>query len=182
DEKVKTIKREGQTYNRYRLTLKQVVIWRKEIGPFYLKSNLPEGTKSKMFYWAQWDGGKQPPESLELVSKTFPTPGMPKDVTMPLTWMMSTDCLGWPDFLENFTALGFNCLTIFPKDIKVLGEQAIVELIGKARKKGMTILLSDNGFFSPYSLSFGNPECRTIDTVTGKPVQDRFDGCPSYRG
>ncbi|MEK6795068.1 MAG: sugar-binding protein [Spirochaetota bacterium] len=148
------------------------------IGPFYLRSSLADGVLRDMYFSARWDGGRQDREKIALVTKAFPSPGMPKKLIAPIAWMNAWQYLAWPDFPSAYESLGFNCIgTHGLYDNKVDLEQRIT-LLNQMRERGFSIMLVDSPFLGMHLQS--PSEVRSLDR-NGAPKSER-DVCPVYRG
>ena len=171
-----TAQHEGQTYGRY--VARPVNIHRNDIapGPFFLRSRLAHGAKSSLYYFAQWEGGRQEAQKLGLVTKTFPTPGKPKALIAPIAWMFATRWLAWPDFYSSYAKLGFNMVATHGLYDRILEPEQVQAALDTARQHGFRILYVD----SPFHPIMNHPEA-VSQLVNPKPGK-HHDLCPSYRG
>jgi hypothetical protein len=169
------VQRDGLTYTRYILyPLKMMERWR-SIGPIYFRSTLPSGTQSKLYYRSVWDGGEQEFESVDLVTKEFPTAGRPSKLIEALAWMHATESSVWPDFTDSYGSLGFNTVSAAGSNLSGV-EEVIVPHIEDSRSKGFKIMWVDGGF-SAHRM----PDARSLIPETGEPY-DEPDVCPAYKG
>ena len=175
---LKTVTHAGKKYTRYKVTPK--VIHPRSclvVGPFYMRSTLPDKTRSLMYYQSVCDTGAQKLEKLDLITRKFPTPGMPKKLITPLAWMHAQTSLAWPQIFESYPKLGFNTIQTHRQFDAVIEPGKVMKFLKQARKAGLRIMQTENTF-----LSLSRAESRSIDPATGKPSKNRKDRCPSYRG
>lgn len=86
-------------------------------GAFYLKSDLPPGTRTHLYYQTQWQAGawgsagkETPLRELEIHSKEFPVLRQPQFLVSSIYFMPVSSQLGWPQpgFLKEYGEFGFN--------------------------------------------------------------------------
>ncbi|MCJ8330835.1 MAG: hypothetical protein HRT89_19575 [Lentisphaeria bacterium] len=164
----------GSSFKRYKITPVKVHRSNRVIGPFYLKTNLKDGSRLPLFYQAVYDGGKQELQQLEILVKTFPTPGMPKKLLAVIHWMGQQDYFGWPDMLDNYEKLGFNSVPFNRSFVNDLYPQ-IKTFHKDARSRGMTVTAG----LSPFHRLFRHKESQSVNENKKK---DKYDLCPAYRG
>ena len=175
-ERAGTAQHEGQTYVRH--VARPVNIHRNNIepGPFFLRSRLAHGTESSLYYFAQWEGGRQDVQKLGLVTRTFPTPGKPKAVIAPIAWMFATRWLAWPDFYSSYAGLGFNMVATHGLYDRILEPEQVQAALDAARQHGFRVLYVD----SPFHPIMNHPEA--VSQLANPKPGKHHDLCPSYRG
>jgi concanavalin A-like lectin/glucanase superfamily protein/cellulose/xylan binding protein with CBM9 domain len=175
---LKSVKHEGKPYNRYKVT--PIKIHPRAclvVGPLYMRSSLADKTKSKIYFQSVSDIGTQKLESIALITRKFPTPGMPEKIITSLSWMHVKYSMAWPDFLTSYPKLGFNTVQTHRQFDKIIDFDKVKRFLNKARRAGLKIMQTENTF-----LSLSRAESRSIDPATGKPAKNRKDRCPAYRG
>jgi hypothetical protein len=175
---LKQVKHDGKKYTRYKIT--PLVIHPTAcavVGPLYMRSTLPDKTKSLMYYQSVSDTGAQKLEKLDLITRTFPTPGMPKKLITALAWMHAQTSMAWPQIFESYPKLGFNTIQTHRQFDAVIEQDKVRKFLKQARQAGLRIMQTESTF-----LSLSRPESRSIDPATGKPANNRKDRCPAYRG
>ena len=175
-ERAGTVQHEGRAFQRY--VVRPVDIHRNNIdpGPFFLRSRLAHGTESSLYYFAQWEGGQQEMQRLDLVTKTFPTPGKPRALIAPIAWMFATRWLAWPDFHSSYAKLGFNMVATHGLYDRVLEPEQVQTALETARQNGFRTLYVD----SPFHPIMNRPE--TVSQLMKPKAEKHNDLCPSYRG
>ncbi len=175
---LKQVKHQGQPYIRYKIT--PVTIHRDAtsvVGPLYMRSSLADKTVSKIYYQSVSDTETQPLENIKLITRKFPTPGMPNKLITSIAWMHVKYAMAWPDFLSSYPKLGFNTVQAHRQFDKVVDFEKIKQFLNKCRRAGMKIMQTENTF-----LNLANVKSRSVDPATGKPSKIRGDRCPAYRG
>jgi len=129
-----------------------------------------------MYCFAQWQGGKQKPVKVALVTKTFPTPGPPQKLIAPIAWMFATSWETWPDFLDSYARLGFNMVATHGLYDRILEPERVQAGLERARQRGLRVLYVD----SPFHPIMNRPE--TVSQLVKPKPGKQNDLCPSYRG
>ncbi len=145
-------------------------------GPFYLQADpsVLDGAKDvvhEMFFRRE---GEETFQSVKLLPRAFPALPPTEHLHNSLTWMSVSTSLTWPDFFDNYRALGFNAVPVLTLYDIVIAERTRARFVKRARKHGFEIVAVD----SPYHSMIFHPEART---VTGGGRIEPFVE-PSYRG
>ncbi len=175
---LKTVTHAGKKYTRYKITPKVIHPTASAVvGPFYMRSTLPDKTRSLMYYQSVSDTGAQKLEKLDLITIIFPTPGMPEKLITSIAWMHAQTSLAWPQILESYPNLGFNTIQTHRQFDAVIEPGKVKTFLKRAKQAGLKIMQTENTF-----LNLSRPESRSVDPATGQPAKNRNDRCPSYRG
>ncbi|MCF6174441.1 MAG: hypothetical protein L3J71_01605 [Victivallaceae bacterium] len=140
--KVKSIKHDGVDYQRYEVVpLKLHRNASKIVGPLYMKSSLPDNSSSFIYYFSQNKNYTQELAKVELITKTFPEPGMPEELILSIAWMFAKVTMGWPDFIDSYKKLGFNTVSFHEAfDGRVIPHADLAKFADKCRKAGLNIM------------------------------------------
>ena len=142
-----------------------------------MKSSLPDNTRCEIYHRAEWEGGRQAIQKASVLVKTFPTPGPPKKLISSLAWMFAYAYLGWPEFLDNYSKLGFNTVSTHYAYDKHVPVAERVEILEQARGLGMRTMVVGSPFYGIRARREGNST-----RPDGSPLDDNLDACPAYRG
>jgi hypothetical protein len=185
-----------QTYQGWELTPTHAKHNDDWVGPVYLDTSLPEGTKTEIYYRTSWttghyegswdQSGKGALRQMEIEVKAFPRVARPQHVVSGLGWMAAASVRAFPNFFETYGSLGFNHVpTLKPysgfrhrrneqEPYPDIAPQEVA-LFEEARCLGFGVMGSDSPFNYHW---FG--DTFSLDTTTGKPITDRATSCPAF--
>lgn len=167
------IVREGKAFSRYIVSQSRPAGW---FRLFWTTSLAPDTTTS-VFYWAEWDGGRQEERRLPVEIVAIPSVSPPKH----LITYLSVPCdlaIAWPNY-GQYRAMGLNTLDIWPytRNREDWAIRMLDEVTRRARAKEITV--------GAWPGEWWWREARTQDVdaqamlVDGKRCERL---CPSYRG
>jgi len=175
-EKEKVVIHDGRQYTRYIVRPVRIHPSRRLFSAIYMKSSLPDGSRTDILCGAKWDGGEQEPRKVPVVVKTFPTPGKPEKLVSSLAWMFADVYLAWPDMLDTYQKLGFNTISTHVTWDRTIPDEKRVKFLDEARQQGLKIMCVD----SPFQGIRARAEGHSTD-ANGAPIPCG-DACPAYRG
>ncbi len=167
--------RDNEEYQRFVIKPVQIHHSRRSFGPLYLKSELPDNTAKSIYFGTVWSEGEQELSELTVVTKEYPTPGIPDNIIACYAWTTLFVEFTWPDFLETYGKLGFNVVPIMAGSY--YSDQKIQDFANEASQKGFKKLFISSPFFFVNAHVEGNS---TFED--GTPMQKIKDACPAYRG
>jgi hypothetical protein len=178
--KLGKIERDGETYQRYRVKLSyhSVAGGQSGFGPLFIRvddAKLLNATTNKQMYFresgtdASTDLG-----SVELRVETFPELLHAQKLHLSLAWMQLRSSMSWPEFFDNYRALGFNVVPTLASYDGLIKERTRRKFMKRARDNGFELMVLE----SPYHHMIVSPEART-ETSDGT-IQPYID--PAYRG
>lgn len=176
------VEHEGTRYRRHRVRLgyRLTAGYTAGYGPVFLRARAghPAGTVAPKLRvrLANKPAGASAPAFTEipLTARDFPLPGRPAHLHHSLAWMQLHSSMTWPDFFENYAALGFNVVPMLALYDETLAKRTRRKFMQRARREGFELLVLD----SPYHRMIFQPEARVRDR---HDVRQPFID-PSYRG
>ena len=171
------VKHNGKNYTRYRIKPVSLHPELRVIGSIFMTSTLENDTSVPAYYFAEYDGGKQAIQKLNILIKTMPKPGMPRKLHSSIGWFFAEDWMNWPGFLNDYAALGFNAFGSHQWYDRKIPFNDIVAVFNKAKIKGMKIM----SIQSPFASLSTHPEAKSIK-LSGETDENPNDICPAYRG
>jgi hypothetical protein len=127
-----------------------------------------------MYFQDETRVGLEEPSSVALLAKPFPALPIANKLHLSIAWMELFNSMSWPDFLENYTGLGFNTVPTLALYDETVDEERRSKFLNAARRYGLDLLVVD----SPYHSMIRHVEARTKD-LAGVP---RPFVNPAYRG
>jgi hypothetical protein len=154
-DQVTQINRGGETYTRYVFKYGGPYDFGPEggrtyrVGPLFFVSSLPAGPAGDGYIYAQWDGGQQAPEALPIEVYSMPAAAVPQRLHVSMGWMGDYCTVPWPDYVNNYRALGFNVHPVFPRywDRGIAGYDGSQALMESARAAGLKIVYNESPWF-----------------------------------
>jgi hypothetical protein len=145
----------------------------------FLNTSLKPGYKGKAVFYAEWEGGKQEMQEVNLESINIPTVPMPKKLITGLGWCSIKVYSIWPDFYRDYKKLGLNTVSCSHHDVY---DKELKKVVKEAK---------DNNYFfasnySPWPQAWGGSYVKEREKDSGcacsiDGVKSRW-WCPSYRG
>lgn len=146
-------------------------------NPFvFLKAN--GNITGKLKVYARSGGVEQFKTELPLRTVTLPDIKPFKRMELSLCWLSDGVINMWPDYFKIWRKLGFNIVTMFPRNWSNKGMIANrIKLMEQTRAAGYPIIMNDSPYHEMHKHMKKHPEiCCVI------PGQKVITLCPSYRG
>ena len=178
--KLGKIERDGETYQRYRVKLSyhSVAGGQSGFGPLFIRvadfKLLNATTNKQMYFRESGTDASTDLGSVKLRVKTFPELLRSQKLHLSLAWMQLRSSMSWPEFFDNYRALGFNVVPTLASYDGIIKERTRSKFMKRARDNGFELLVLD----SPFHHMIVSPEAHT-ETSDGT-IQPYID--PAYRG
>ncbi|MBQ9771360.1 MAG: hypothetical protein IJW23_06000, partial [Lentisphaeria bacterium] len=143
---------------------------------FFIKAN--GNVNGKITIYARSGGVEQFKTTLPLRTVTVPEVKPFKRLQLSLAWLSDAVIPMWPDYFNVWRKLGFNTVTMFPRNWSNKGMIAHrIKLMDQTRAAGYPIIMNDSPYHEMHRHVKKHPEINC--TIPG---QKTLTLCPSYRG
>ncbi len=162
----------GKPYIRYKVKN----VYRNLI--FFTRTKLKPDMTGKIFYYAEWENGKQPKQTLPFSVIAIEQAPVPKRLTSNLGWMSDKVHLIWPDFHRTMKYLGVNtvCSTSYDHKNPEIAKKAVA----LANQNGLQFASNYSPFGGFMRTDLAKDENARAVSLFGKASTKWI--CPSFRG
>jgi hypothetical protein len=141
------------------------------------KTSMKSGSSGTIYYYAKWNGGSQPKQSIKVSSINIKQAPLAKKLTSCLGWMPASIHIAWPDFHKSMKYIGVNTVTSVSHDHK--NDKLLKETAELARHAGLYYA----GNFSPFGgfMRQDLAEDKNACAISITKNKSKWI-CPSFRG
>jgi hypothetical protein len=145
---------------------------------FFTSTKLNPGSKGKIYYYAEWDGGKQPKQTLPFTVIAIEKAPIPKRLISNLGWMSAKVHLRWPEFHKSLKHIGINtvCSTSYDHHNPEIAKKTVA----LARQHGMYYASNYSPFGGFMRKDLAKDKNARAVSLYGKTSPMWI--CPSFRG
>jgi len=152
-------------------------------GWLYLQTTLLPGVVETGKVWAQWDGGRSAVTTFDIRVIASPDASQPGNFMAGVAIRPYTSG-NWPDFLEQFAALGFNHIDYWHGVIQETSKPHpdMLKFVEQARSKDIVVSVDCSWWWDTKILE-EDPDSLALFAKTGRRGNVKeMEICPSYRG
>lgn len=168
--------------NRYVLQEQETGRMKSATGFFFIRRNpvrggSTSGREPQASFYAEAEGLERIVRTVPIsVFELPPIPGF-KRLHVSLSWMVESAALAWPDFYQDWSKLGFNAISLFPRYWKNGPGPEVQEWMQAGRKLGHKLIMNESPFHPMEKRQ--TPGSEVFSQLPGGEGKNL---CPSYRG